>query len=458
MTHKNSRVWVAASGVTVAAFALAIVPLYSEVDARSIKDFPQPSSRGEQLHDAAPLKVDPLERTAHILQDRIERRYHVRPSIETLKQAIVRRRELMSTLVTVQFQSGEDPAAHPDWLLSPSHNPEWVRFSMHGSDVTFTLDGDAVRKGITEADVPTLPAAVNATAVAGEPDSYGVRRVTMEGTPSDGYWFDREKLTTRVIDAFASDDTTLAVPVVQRDGVVTYSDGQTTKDLVSVGLGKSSFLTSSSNRIFNIRKALGERINNVVVPAGSTFSFNSMLGTPITTGKGWKEELGIFEGWDLRPTPGGGICQTATTFYRSVLMAGLPVVKRKNHSLFVHYYVSGGAGLDATIFPGAQDLSFVNDTGNDLVVRAWWDDDKNAYVSLYGIPDGRSSDVVGPYFAANPPQSLPADKTLRGNQIAWERILHRSDGTSTTETIISTYKSIPKAVFAEFATPSVLAY
>lgn len=462
----KTHIHVIAASVASATLALSMVPVITHVDARTMEDVQRIRTRAsdDTLHGAAPTDApaaDPLDRTAQMLQDRIFRRFNVRPPIPDLRDAILQRRALMSTLVTVRFASAQgDAAEHPDWLISPSHDPSLVRFTLRQNSATFSLNEERLRAYVLREPLPTLPSPTHATAELGEPDAYGVRRVTLAGKPSDGYMLDRTQLATQVIDGFGEGDRNISFPVQPIAGLITYTstDGAT-RDLQLLGMGVSSYTTSTANRVWNVQKALDERLDGVVVPAGSTFSFNSTLGAPITNGKGWKDALGIFEGWDLRPTPGGGICQAATTFYRSLLTTGLPIVKRKNHSLFVHYYVEGGVGLDATIFPGAQDLTFVNDTGNDIVVHAWWDENKHAYVALYGVPDGRTSEVMGPYFSATAPATLTVNnRALRSNEVGWVRTVRRADGTTSSETIVSSYRSIPRSVVAEHATASALSY
>jgi vancomycin resistance protein YoaR len=89
--------------------------------------------------------------------------------------------------------------------------------------------------------------------------------------------------------------------------------------------GRSNFKGSGAGRKSNVRKALNERVNNIFVPAGAVFSFNDTLGT-VSTGNGWQMALTIFDGVDLRPAPGGGICQASTTVYRAALAAGFPIM------------------------------------------------------------------------------------------------------------------------------------
>jgi vancomycin resistance protein YoaR len=197
-------------------------------------------------------------------------------------------------------------------------------------------------------------------------------------------------------------------------------------------------------------KAINEQINGVIVPADATFSFNSLLGGPVTLSRGWSMALGIFDGGDLRPTPGGGICQTSTTTYRALLLAGLPIKVQRNHSLYVHYYEEYGVGLDATVFYGHQDLTFVNDTGHPLLLMSWIDGD-DAFVSIYGSSDGRTVEMQGPYFWTNAPADLQINgREIRRNEIAWIRVIKLPNGAEARELRVSQYKQLPKNLARQY--------
>ena len=64
----------------------------------------------------------------------------------------------------------------------------------------------------------------------------------------------------------------------------------------------------------------------------------------------------------LRQGVGGGICQYATTLFNAVFFAGLPVVERHAHSLYISHYP---IGRDATVSWGSADFKFRNDTGQE---------------------------------------------------------------------------------------------
>ena len=110
-------------------------------------------------------------------------------------------------------------------------------------------------------------------------------------------------------------------------------------------------------------------LNNTIIQAGQTFSFNETVGKP-TAERGYqkakiivdhKAELGI----------GGGNCQVSSTLYDAVLnVPSLVVVERHEHGKSVGYVP---LGKDATVSYGTFDLKFRNDTGRDVRIDATTD-------------------------------------------------------------------------------------
>ncbi len=215
--------------------------------------------------------------------------------------------------------------------------------------------------------------------------------------------------------------------------------------------GHSTFKGSGAGRKANVRKAMNERLNNIIVPAGETFSFNSALGGEVSVRKGWHMALTIFEGENLRPAPGGGICQASTTLFRAALRAGLPIVEQKNHSLYVTYYEANGVGLDATVFPGQQDLKFTNDTGGRILIQSYTDGDE-AFVQIFGTPDQRRVTMSGPFFASTMPEDFRlSGRTIKTNEVVWRRTVQTPTGGSSESIITSRYKAIPKSLPKKYA-------
>ena len=108
-------------------------------------------------------------------------------------------------------------------------------------------------------------------------------------------------------------------------------------------------------------------VDGSVVKPGETFSLNAAMG-PRTTNRGFDYAPVIASDNVLRQGVGGGICQYATTLFNAVFFAGLPVVERKCHSLYISHYP---VGRDATVSWGSTDFKFKNDTGKALLIRSW---------------------------------------------------------------------------------------
>ena len=143
-------------------------------------------------------------------------------------------------------------------------------------------------------------------------------------------------------------------------------------DVRSMGLSSlgSQFTTyfdpGNAARAGNIARA-AKLVDGTVIDPGSTFSLNAAMG-PRTVNRGFDYAPVIAADGVLRQGVGGGICQYATTLFNAALFAGLPVVERQPHSLYISHYP---IGRDATVAWGSVDLRFRNDTPNKLLIRSW---------------------------------------------------------------------------------------
>src|SRR5206468_6227925 len=88
---------------------------------------------------------------------------------------------------------------------------------------------------------------------------------------------------------------------------------------------------------------------------------------------------------ELKTGLGGGVCQVSTTVFNAAYEAGLPIVSRTNHALYISHYPQG---RDATVNYPDVDLKFVNDTGHWLLLRTWVGS-SSLTVALYGTPSHR---------------------------------------------------------------------
>ena len=264
-----------------------------------------------------------------------------------------------------------------------------------------------------------------------------------EGRVRDGREVLRETTLTQIAESVNAGANFATATVETVEGKIVNKTGLPELDgLVEIAEGKSNFATSPAGRDYNVRKGLNEKFHGVVVPQGTEFSYNALLG-PVTYSAGWKPSLAIF-GTQLSQVPGGGLCQVSTTIYRAALDAGTNITAQRNHSLYVHYYVAYGDGLDATIYPGSQDLRFMNDTPGPILMEAY-DEGYDAVVKFYGKSDGRETTLAGPYTASNQPDYSKTEfRTLSRFEILWEYWVTKPDGSKEREWLVSKYKSSVK--------------
>ena len=134
------------------------------------------------------------------------------------------------------------------------------------------------------------------------------------------------------------------------------------------------------NRTNNLELAC-EKINDKIVLAGETFSYNKTLGAR-TIADGYKEAK-VYENGEVVDGIGGGICQVSSTLYNSVLMANMEIIERKNHQ-FVTSYTP--AGRDATVVYGQTDFKFKNTRTYAIKIKATCSNGIIT-ISIYGIKE-----------------------------------------------------------------------
>ncbi|MCZ2128356.1 MAG: VanW family protein [Anaerolineales bacterium] len=174
------------------------------------------------------------------------------------------------------------------------------------------------------------------------------------------------------------------------------------------------FYGSSESRIQNIVTAAAQYDGLLIAP-GEVFSMGSVLGD-VSLENGYAEALIIYGGRTITGV-GGGVCQVSTTLFRTVFMAGFPVVERYSHAYRVSYYEldrSGAvdpnfAGLDATVYFPLVDFKFKNDSPYWILMETTVNVAARSITwEFFSTPDGRSVtwDTTGPQYV------VPAPKTV----------------------------------------------
>lgn len=210
----------------------------------------------------------------------------------------------------------------------------------------------------------------------------------------------------RVADAVvATSSPSLTTPEAQRLGI--------TRSLASY----STAYSGTADRINNLQLAVS-LIDNALVAPGETFSLNQRVGER-TLERGFRPAPVIIGG-EYKEGVGGGVSQVATTVFNAAWEAGVKILERSPHSLYISRYPDG---RDATVNYPDLDLKFRNDTGRWLVVLGGAGA-SGITITIAGTPTGRRvvSNVVSPVKVIGPaPVKRVPDPTLdKGTQVVEE--------------------------------------
>ena len=160
----------------------------------------------------------------------------------------------------------------------------------------------------------------------------------------------------------------------------------------------SSYTTTykgNADRQTNVKMAT-KYATNVILAPGEGYDFDKQVG-PRTPKRGFKEATGIVGPGQLEDVLGGGICQVSTTMFNAVASgkAGLKIVERHNHSIYISHYPKG---RDATVTAGGKNLRFVNDTKNHI----WITGESNGVtttIQVWGTDQGRKTEwTIGDFY------------------------------------------------------------
>ncbi len=110
---------------------------------------------------------------------------------------------------------------------------------------------------------------------------------------------------------------------------------------------------------------VAKRVDGYWLAPGETFSMNEVVGER-TAANGFAEGY-VIQGGTLVKESGGGVSQGATALFNAAFAAGLEDVEHHPHTLYFDRYP---AGREATVYYGALDLRFRNNTDHGVIIEA----------------------------------------------------------------------------------------
>ncbi|MGH3589272.1 MAG: VanW family protein, partial [Pseudonocardia sp.] len=179
-----------------------------------------------------------------------------------------------------------------------------------------------------------------------------------------GTTLDPDATADAVGKAALGDERTAPVKLVERDPERTAEalEDMGVKEVVSKF---STPLTSEPIRTKNLERG-AEILTGTLVAPGETFSLLDTLA-PIDESNGFVA-AGVVSNGEHVDAVGGGLSQMATTTYNAGYFAGFDDAGHQPHSYWFSRYP---AGREATIYVGAIDMKFTNDTPYGAVMQSW---------------------------------------------------------------------------------------
>ncbi len=297
-----------------------------------------------------------------------------------------------------------------------------------------------------------------AAVVAREPvdasfDSDGTKAWVIPGTV--GRALDPEKTVEALLAAaLTADSRTVEVAVATVDPDLTTEEAEAMGIKDRLATYTTEPYRGSANRQVNVRITT-KYASDVMMAPGDVYNFDKQIG-PRTAARGYKLAPGIVGGGEMEDVLGGGICQVSTTLFNAVFEAGLEVVERHNHSLYISHYPDG---RDATVTAGGKNLRFKNNTDHYIWIRGTSDGITTTF-NIYGTSDGRkvTASFSGFSYGAGRTEVTIINASLApgtsrvkisgqgGRSCSVTRTITWPDGKKKVETFKSYYPMIPKTI------------
>ncbi|MBT5820516.1 MAG: hypothetical protein HOJ25_00345 [Candidatus Magasanikbacteria bacterium] len=287
------------------------------------------------------------------------------------------------------------------WSIEKEQLADWVSTEMvDGGTVIVSLDREKVAAHVADIVAPDI----NITPLDAKFSMTEEGKVTQFQQSRPGVEVDVEQTTEALVQAFGQRSlhkegiqNIITVITTQKEPQVSTGQSNDLGIKEIIGVGKSSYSGSPTNRIKNITNAVN-KLNGILIPPGEEFSTIDFT-KPYSEEGGYLSEL-VIKGDEIKPEIGGGLCQIGTTLFRMAMMSGMEITERRNHSLVVGYYNdarNGLPGTDATIYDPAPDFRFKNDTSHHVLIQAAMDTKNQDLVfTLWGAGDGRTATYSKP--------------------------------------------------------------
>ncbi len=292
------------------------------------------------------------------------------------------------------------------WNVPPAAVGAALDFEPDGGEIHVSLDRGAIRESLSGVYGSLTVEPTEAGYVAGSGDEISV-------TPGEaGRGIEEERLMESIEAGIFEGERSYEVPVSTVEPELSTAEAERMKPTTLLGeYGTDYTWDTDPGRRVNMGIA-SDALNGTFVAPGEVFSFNE-----ITSPLDYEQAKVIVEG-AAEYADGGGVSQVSSTLYMTANLAGLEILEAHPHSAELPYI---RPGLDTTVWFGALDLRFRNNTGGYIFIRQWQGEDGFNHATIHGVPTGKEVSVTsekvydGENAAGEPTTRWAAYKTVTEN-------------------------------------------
>ncbi|WP_162924769.1 VanW family protein [Rubrobacter indicoceani] len=296
----------------------------------------------------------------------------VAPAVATgsAEAAAQKARAALSGPVTLVLEEEE-------WMLSRAEIGHVLEVFQGGDGLDVRLDGDHLRE--------SLPGMYESLTT--EPVEAGFRVFGTEVSVTEsraGTRIAEEKLYSALERGLFEGKREYRVPVVTTEPRMTTAEAERLKPTTRLSRYRTDYTWDTDpGRRTNMEIASNAMSGTLVAP-GEVFSYNA-VAEPLDY-----EQAKVIKNGAADYEEGGGLSQVSSTLYMAANLAGLEILEANPHYAELPYI---RPGLDTTVWFGALDLRFRNNTGGYVMIQQWQDPDGFNYAEIWGQPTGREVEM-----------------------------------------------------------------
>lgn len=333
----------------------------------------EPSNTGYRLDQSATLSR--VERATTSLEPQVEAAgQKIPPKVDTdAAEATASRMEEMSEGGLTLASASET------WRLSEKEALASLEARPQNDRLSVNISRDALR---TQLDDVYRSVSVDPREAA-----YTLDNGNISVTPGrSGQSVEEERLLDAAEKALSdtTGDAPVEVPVREVEPELTTEEARRLKPTEVLGEYQTDYTWDTDpGRRYNMEVA-SQAMTGVAVAPGETFSYNEIASSLDL------RDAKVIQNGAVDYAKGGGLSQVSSTLYMAANYADLDIVEGNPHYSELPYI---RPGLDTTVWFGALDLRFTNNTDGYIILEQWQGADGYNKARVWGRPTGKQVEI-----------------------------------------------------------------